>query len=182
MERQVKSGEIYKHFKGKIYQVICLAKHSETNEEMVVYQALYDDFQIYVRPLSMFISEVDSKKYPDAKNRYRFEKVEKTSLLNQQNQEEKYNDNSKNINQSKSIDLNDDSGCNPYLLEFLEAETIKEKKNILVSIKNKLDDRLINDIAASLDVTVDEGDINTRYDSLMNCLSTMAKYECNRFR
>lgn len=179
MERQVKSGEFYRHFKGKLYQVICLAKHSETKEEMVVYQALYDDFQIYVRPLSMFISEIDSIKYPDVKNRYRFEKVEKISLLNQK---EQYIDNSNKINQAKSTDLNDDSGCNPYLLKFLEAETINEKKNILVSIKNKLDDRLINDIAASLDVTVDEGDINTRYDSLLNCLSTMAKYECNRFR
>lgn len=47
--------EMYRHFKGNIYQIRCLAKHSETGEMMVVYQAMYDTFQIYVRPLAMFM-------------------------------------------------------------------------------------------------------------------------------
>ena len=50
--------EMYRHFKGNIYQIRCLAKHSETGEMMVVYQAMYDTFQIYVRPLAMFMEEV----------------------------------------------------------------------------------------------------------------------------
>ena len=74
--RELKINSIYKHFKGDYYLVIDIAYDSETKEKMVVYKRLYEDCSLCVRPLDMFLSEVDKKKYPNVKQKYRFEEVE----------------------------------------------------------------------------------------------------------
>ena len=183
--RKLIPGDIYRHFKNKLYQIISVAIHSETKEKYVVYQALYGEFKTYVRPYDMFMSEVDRNKYPDVSQTYRFEKVyvtetpeicgtpgpevvkaapvtEKTTL---------------------SVDENENStGVNPYLMEFFDKNSYADKIEYLNSIKSQINDRLINDICASLDITVDEGETDVRYSSLIACLSTMARFECGRLR
>lgn len=76
MERALIVGGTYRHFKGKCYRVLCVAKHSETLEQLVVYQALYGAGEIYARPYGMFMAEADREKYPDASQKYRFELIE----------------------------------------------------------------------------------------------------------
>ncbi len=71
--RRVKINGIYKHFKGDYYLVEDIAINSETNEKYVVYRSLYGNNKLYIRPLKIFLSKVDSNKYPDIKQKYRFE-------------------------------------------------------------------------------------------------------------
>ena len=71
--REIKINGVYKHFKGDYYLVVDLAKDSETKEDMVVYRRLYEDGSLWIRPLTMFLSEVDHKNYPSVTQKYRFE-------------------------------------------------------------------------------------------------------------
>lgn len=72
--RNFKKG-IYRHFKGREYEVLDIAIHSETREEYVVYKALYGDFKTFIRPYDMFMSKVDKEKYPKVSQEYRFEYI-----------------------------------------------------------------------------------------------------------
>lgn len=177
--RKLVPGDIYRHFKNKLYQIITVAVHSETGEQYVVYQALYGDFKTYIRPYGMFMSEVDHVKYPDVLQKYRFEKVDVPEPL----KTDEPSVQKTVIDQEDTADIcTVHEGVNPYLLEFFDKETSADKIEYLNSIKNKIDDRLINDISASMDITVDEGDLDIRFASLISCLQTMARFECGRLR
>ena len=176
-------GQIYKHFKDKMYQIIAVAIHSETKEKMVVYQGLYGDFGVYVRPYDMFMNEVDHDKYPNVTQKYRFECV---GVVGQGCTEANI-DNQVEVCKADPVADIVESGegeevANPDLLAFLDAETYEEKKEVLVAMRPRITDRLINDIAVSLDVIVEEGDIEKRFRSLLYCVSKLDEYEVNRLR
>lgn len=78
-------GKVVKHFKGKLYLVVDIVKHSETMEELVLYKALYGEFGLFVRPKEMFLSEVDKIKYPNCNQKYRFQLINEIDIYNIKN-------------------------------------------------------------------------------------------------
>lgn len=74
--REIKPNTRLRHFKHKEYIFLFKAEHTETGEMMAIYQAQYGEKKIYAGPYEMFVSEVDREKYPDVKQKYRFEEIE----------------------------------------------------------------------------------------------------------
>ena len=181
-----RAQEIYKHFKGNVYQIITIAEHSENGEKMVVYQAMYGEFKVYVRPLSMFMEKVDRVKYPDVKQEYRFEKVEKEecALVPEETRETKLEPVFKEAVQPVQVEETpeEELQLDPLLLDFLDADTYEEKLNILSALHSRITDDMITTMAIASDVEVAEGDLEVRYSQLKNCLLTLDKYEINRLR
>lgn len=196
MRPNPKPLEMYRHFKGNIYQIRCLAKHSETGEMMVVYQAMYDTFQIYVRPLAMFMEEVDRSKYPDVKQRYRFELLQDMDDMpadepqdNQQPeapvQEEasvQAGAVSKSEVPAQAAESDEQVHIDPLVMEFLDADTYEQRLSILAALRDRVTDDMINTMAVAVDLEIKDGDIGARYEELRRCLLTFAKYESNRSR
>lgn len=73
--RTIKKGEIYRHFKGHIYQIIAIAKDSEDLKEKIVYQDINNPDNVWIRDKEEFLSLVDKNKYPDVVQKERFEKI-----------------------------------------------------------------------------------------------------------
>lgn len=174
--RRPATGEIYRHFKGKLYQIVAIATHSETREELVIYQALYGAYKVYARPLAMFVSEVDHEKYPAAEQKYRFEKVKLQEEAPEQQKTEAA------VAEAAPDAVESEEQANPFLLRFLDADTYEEKYKILNEMENDITDRLINDFSVVLDVVIPEGDLTDRYIQLKQCVATMCRYETTRLR
>lgn len=176
MRHNPQPQEIFRHFKGNLYQVRCLAKHSETGEMMVVYQAMYGDFQIYVRPLSSFMEEVDHEKYPDAPQKYRFEPVAGGEKQADADEAAERSD------AAEYDEIQEELNIDPLVIQFLDADTYERRLEILSMLHPRIDDDMINTMAVAVDIEVKEGDIEDRYEELKNCLLTFKRYECNRLR
>lgn len=189
---------IYKHFKGNLYQVICVATDSENGQEMVVYQALYGDYKFYVRPLEMFMSKVDKEKYPDVKQEYRFEKVEintdvsaKSSAAsvtsNVAEAEIDSNSISTKTNVTSELETVDNTTqskpkLDSDLLAFFDASTYEERLEILARMRYKITDDMIDSMSIVTSIDVPAGDVAKRYEDFKEALMTRKHFECSRFR
>lgn len=182
MRNNPQPNEIYRHFKGNLYRIITLATDSETRETMVVYQALYGDYQAYVRELSMFMSEVDREKYPDVQQKYRFELIPQVMGADAAVRPESIPEPIVAKEPPAQAKQSDEPSLDPQLMQFLDAKTYKEKLNLLAAMHPRITDEMINTMAVVLDLEVNEGDIEERYIALKNCLLMLEKYECNRLR
>ena len=170
MNQIPQAGEIYQHFKGKLYRIVALATHTETGEQLVIYQALYGEFQVFARPLSMFLEKVDAKKYPDAAGKDRFMRIPMAEAAAV----------------PQPVPASSESPVEPQpdpgLLAFLDADSYEEKLEVFASLEGKVDLHMLNAIAASLDLELSEGSLEEQYDTLKSCLMTLERYECNRLR
>ena len=194
MRPNPKPQEIYRHFKGNVYQIITIARHSETKMKMVVYQQLYAPYEVYVRPLDMFMSKIDRNKYPNEKQIFRFEKIDvrgedkieppresSAETLNRiLSRGKKETESAEGVSKTDAKD--EEFALDPGLVEFLDADSYEKKLQILSSLHNRITDDMIDTMAVSLDTEVKEGDIETRYAEIRNCLITMERFECNRLR
>lgn len=208
MKRQKPAaGEFYRHFKGELYQIKMLARDSSSLKEMVVYQAMYAPYAYWVRDLEEFISEVDKEKYPDAKQYYRFEKVafeisENGSPVKPSSEKEEGQENVRT--ETADVNISDDmlkkalkSGqpqrylderiteeeiAQRGLLQLLDAEGFREKRQIFIGLKPYLNARMLNNIAVALDIVLEDGDLETQYESIMRCMEAFEHYEGRRLR
>lgn len=199
-------GEKYLHFKNKLYQIIALAQHADTDEKFIVYQALYGTFETYVKPYAMFVSPVDREKYPDVKQKYCFQWVEfrkaETSKVKSSEKTEQTKKQPVRPEQPRRQpvkpeppkkqpvrpeDLRQEASrpgmsVEDKMMAFFDADTIEEKYRILLDMRDDITDRMINNMAVVLDVVIEEGPLDIRYEELKACLRTMQRYECNRLR
>ncbi len=183
------SGEKYRHFKDKLYQVVTVASHSETGEQLVVYQALYGDFGVYARPLAMFISQVDHVKYPDVKQKFRFELVEMLQAEKQGGEKEESSVPEAGGETNLEPLQEEVEKESPYsrrktmenlLMDFYDARTYEDKYQILVDMEEGITDVMINNMAVVLDLVIAEGPMDQRYQELKHCLRTRKQYEKSR--
>ena len=196
MNQIPQAGEIYQHFKGKLYRIVTLATHTETGEQLVIYQALYGEFQVFARPLSMFLDKVDAKKYPDAAGKDRFMRIPMAEAAAVPQPVPAPSENpveprpaampSENPVESRPAAASSESPVEPQpdpgLLAFLDADSYEEKLEVFASLEGKVDLHMLNAIAASLDLELSEGSLEEQYDTLKSCLMTLERYECNRLR
>lgn len=254
MERMPKNGELYRHFKNKLYQVLTIATHSETGEQLVIYQALYGEYGVYARPLDMFLSEVDREKYPQATQKYRFERVDLKgetnesangdctdternvttgAFIREESHSTEYESDQQEIKQQKAASRHSemsarenrlqekeqreaasghpempaganitqekeqqkvcrpeirrgravtDTRVDPKFMAFLDTDDLDEKYDILLSMRDDITDRMVNNMAVVLDVVIPEGDLYDRYEQLKTCVRTKQRYENFRLR
>ena len=196
MNQIPQAGEIYQHFKGKLYRIVALATHTETGEQLVIYQALYGEFQVFARPLSMFLEKVDAKKYPDAAGKDRFMRIPMAEAAAVPQPVPAPSENpveprpaampSESTVESRAVAASSENPVEPQpdpgRLAFLDADSYEEKLEVFAALEGKADLHMLNAIAASLDLELSEGSLEEQYDTLKSCLMTLERYECNRLR
>lgn len=164
---------LYYDKQGRPYQIITEAETSESaasSDTLVVYQRLFDDYRVFAMPVESFNRTFNSKCTQSEKK-----------VLNEAKTPNNSHNNSLNDNPSGSASENN-SGVNPGLLAFLDAETYEEKLEVLHGLHDCIDVHMLNAIAVSLDISLPEGTCEEQYDSLIYCLSTHKRFETNRLR
>lgn len=180
MERP-QTGELYRHFKGNLYQIVGTALHTETGEELVIYQALYGDYRLYARPLAMFVGEVDHEKYPGVRQRRRFERVARAELETKTEQKEAARPAETRPAEDCGPELRR-SGKEKLILEFLDLHGAAERIALLQAREEELTEEILDTLAAALDVQIEGASTEEKLYDLRRCLEAVARFETGRMR
>lgn len=179
-----RQGEFYRHFKNRMYQVLAVATHSETGERMVVYQALYGDYGVYVRPLSMFMEPVDREKYPEAVQQDRFEKVIPGSAAGGLPIQSSVEDETQICADAAKDEASQpvETPLNPLFMDFLDAVTGEEKIELLKRMKGKVSQQELDSLYLCLDAKPSGGAIEEQLDNLIQNLNMQQRFDASRLR
>ena len=188
MDRALYPGEIYRHFKGKLYQLVTVAEHSETGEKMVIYQALYGDFRVYAMSFAMFVSEVDNEKEPRAEQTYRFERVARLGeKLGEESKELSGRGEKKGIvkeseNEQTGESKDDNVGPGRELMAFLDAKSLEERIACLREMREEITQGDLDSIYVVLDMKTGDGNVKEQLDEVIRRLVVQQHYEGGRLR
>ncbi len=198
-ERIVRPGEFYRHFKNKLYQIVAVARHSETGESMVVYQALYGDYGVYVRPYDMFTSEVDHEKYPEVTQQWRFERVEpeqnaagmaagcgQAAMGNGQaaagNGQVAAGTGQVAGNRQDSRRYYADRTPDPAFLQFLDTEDFDLRMECLKALEERVTQQELDSIYLVLDMKPEQGSLQEQLYAVRRFLTMQKRYDGSRLR
>ena len=171
-----------------------MATHSETGEKMVVYQALYGDYQVYVRPLEMFISPVDREKYPDVAQQYRFEQVFPGQMtVSQQNETPSAGQNAGVCKNGERDDQavivgydqeqQEETMGHEWLERFLDADRLEDRLAVLKQMEGHVTQKELDCIFLSLDLQPETG--KTKMEQIMDLrrhIQLLRRYDGGRLR
>ena len=192
-----RAQEIYRHFKGNLYQVQAVAEHTETGEQLVIYQALYGDFKVYARPLDMFTGLVDREKYPDADQLFRFQlqgpeagrqtaqirdNPATISLSEMESAGERENADAPDLTAEGISEMSEteEPAIDPLVLEFLDARTYEQRLNVLAALHHRITNEMITTMSLCCDIEVEGDDVEQRYEELKQCLMMKERFEIKR--
>lgn len=192
-----RAQEIYRHFKGNLYQVQAVAEHTETGEQLVIYQALYGDFKVYARPLDMFTGLVDREKYPDADQLFRFQLQgpeagrqtaqiqDNPAMISPSEKEsagERENADAPDLTAEGISEMSEteEPAIDPLVLEFLDARTYEQRLNVLAALHHRITNEMITTMSLCCDIEVEGDDVEQRYEELKQCLMMKERFEIKR--
>ena len=191
-ERIVRPGEFYRHFKNKLYQIVAVAKHSETGERMGVYQALYGDYGVYVRPYDMFTSEVDHEKYPEVTQQWRFERVEPEQNAAGMaagcgqaaagNGQVAAGTGQVAGNRQDSRRYYADRTPDPAFLQFLDTEDFDLRMECLKALEERVTQQELDSIYLVLDMKPEQGSLQEQLYAVRRFLTMQKRYDGSRLR
>lgn len=164
MERRVpKAGDVYRHFKGKKYRILCNAISTETGEDMVIFETMEGSRKVYASLLESFLSPLDQVRYPHADQKYRFELC-------------------RGMEDGPSSELRRQGNTTSLILKFLELEDNEARIQFLRRHQTEIDSRFLTAASESMEFAETGESVEERLASLMRFLRTKLQYEGRRMR